>query len=71
MMKMTVSICPFCGIATAAPHETQELCIEALHLEIERTREILGRRQQHTFDARESQPELVPQEARKGATQPV
>ncbi len=68
---MTVSICPFCGIATGVPHETQELCIEALHLEIERTREIIGRRQQHSCDPLESRRDRVPEEARKKATQPV
>jgi hypothetical protein len=34
-------ICPFCGVASDAPHETQQACIEALHSEIERTRKIL------------------------------
>jgi hypothetical protein len=33
--------CPFCGLATDVPHETQAGCIEALHAEIARTREIL------------------------------
>ena len=35
------AICPFCGVATDAPHETQQACIEALQTEIERTRRIL------------------------------
>lgn len=68
---MTVSICPFCGIATGAPHETQQLCIEALHLEIDRTREIIGRRRQHTFDPRDSLGDGAPEQGRKKATQPV
>ena len=33
--------CPFCGVATDVPHETQEGCIEALHAEITRMRGIL------------------------------
>lgn len=33
--------CPFCGVATDVPHETQEGCIEALQAEINRVREIL------------------------------
>ena len=34
-------ICPFCGIATDTPHETQEGCIEALQAEIARVRAVL------------------------------
>ena len=34
-------MCPFCGLATDVPHETQEGCIEALHVEITRMRGIL------------------------------
>jgi hypothetical protein len=33
--------CPFCGVATDVPHETQAGCIEALHVEIARMRGIL------------------------------
>ena len=33
--------CPFCGVVSEVPHETQQACIEALHFEIKRTREIL------------------------------
>jgi hypothetical protein len=36
-----MSTCPFCGIVTDAPHETQEGCIEALHEEIARMRTVL------------------------------
>ena len=38
-MKSTA--CPFCGVASDVPHHTQEGCIEALHAEIARMREIL------------------------------
>ena len=39
MMKAVV--CPFCGIASDVPHETQEGCIKALQAEIARTRQVL------------------------------
>ena len=38
---MKAVICPFCGVVTDAPHDTQEACIGALQTEIARTREIL------------------------------
>lgn len=38
---MTAKVCPFCGIVTEQPHETQEICIAALHAEIARMRELL------------------------------
>ena len=34
-------ICPFCGVATDAVHETQEACIDALQAEIARVRAVL------------------------------
>jgi hypothetical protein len=34
--------CPFCGLVTEVPHETQEGCIAALRLEISRMRGILS-----------------------------
>jgi len=37
-----MATCPFCGVATEAPHETQEGCIQALHAEIARMRTVLG-----------------------------
>ena len=36
-------ICPFCGVVSEAPHETQQACIDALQAEIDRTRRILDR----------------------------
>jgi coproporphyrinogen III oxidase-like Fe-S oxidoreductase len=33
--------CPFCGLLGETAHETQEACIEALHSEIARLRDIL------------------------------
>ena len=38
---MKAVVCPFCGIASEVPHETQEGCIHALQAEITRTRQIL------------------------------
>lgn len=34
-------VCPFCGMVSETPHETQEGCIQALQAEILRTRHIL------------------------------
>lgn len=39
--KQSLNPCPFCGVVTDVPHETQEGCIEALHKEIARVREVL------------------------------
>ena len=39
--KAPLIVCPFCGVTTDVPHETQEGCIEALHAEIARMRELL------------------------------
>jgi len=44
---MKAVVCPFCGVAGEAPHETQRACIDALHSEIARTRQIL----QHLTDS--------------------
>ena len=40
---MAERICPFCGLGTDVPHETQEGCIAALHGEIARMRQVLDR----------------------------
>jgi hypothetical protein len=37
-----MSNCPFCGVMTPAPHESQEGCIEALNAEIARMRTLLS-----------------------------
>ena len=37
----TQKCCPFCGVVSDGPHETQKGCIEALHGEIARMRELL------------------------------
>ena len=33
--------CPFCGIVTEAPHESEEACITALQAEIDRVRGVV------------------------------
>lgn len=38
-----MSNCPFCGVATEVPHETQEACIAALNVEIARVKELIER----------------------------
>jgi hypothetical protein len=40
--KLPALVCPFCGVTTDVPHETQEGCIAALHAEIARMRELLS-----------------------------
>ena len=34
--------CPFCGVPSPAPHESQAQCIEALQAEIARVRDVLS-----------------------------
>jgi hypothetical protein len=41
LARVSARACPFCGLATDVPHESQEGCIEALQVEIARVREIL------------------------------
>ena len=38
---MKALVCPFCGIVSDQPHETQTACIQALQAEITRTRQVL------------------------------
>ena len=38
---MNAATCPFCGLVTDTPHETQQGCIDALKDEIARVRGIL------------------------------
>jgi hypothetical protein len=49
--------CPFCGVVTEVPHETQEGCIEALHKEIARVREILELVRDPRVDLRGQEPQ--------------
>ena len=39
--RLGVRFCPFCGVSTVVPHETQQGCIDALQVEIARMRGIL------------------------------
>jgi hypothetical protein len=36
-----MSECPFCGVMTETPHESQQGCLEALAAEIARLRSVL------------------------------
>ena len=38
---MKTVICPFCGLVSDSPHETQQACIAALQAEIDQTRKVL------------------------------
>ena len=38
---MKANACPFCGVVTEVPNDTQQGCIDALHAEIARMREVL------------------------------
>ncbi len=40
-MRRSPDACPFCGLVADVPHETQQGCIDALHAEIARVRELL------------------------------
>jgi hypothetical protein len=40
---MMVMSCPFCGVGTDLPHETQEACIAALQAEVVRMRQVVNR----------------------------
>jgi len=40
-LNMQVTTCPFCGVVTDVPHNTQEGCIEALQDEVVRMRRLL------------------------------
>jgi hypothetical protein len=46
-LNMHVTTCPFCGVDTDVPHNTQEGCIEALHGEIGRMRRLLDQVKPH------------------------
>jgi hypothetical protein len=51
-VKHAVNPCPFCGVVADVPHETQEGCIQALHTEIARMREILEQVRDPRLDLR-------------------
>ena len=39
---MNFTVCPFCGVVSDRPHDTQEACILALQSEIRQTRQALS-----------------------------
>ena len=43
-----MSVCPFCGVVTDTPHESQQGCLAALSAEIARLRAVLA----HVHSAR-------------------
>jgi hypothetical protein len=47
---MRVMACPFCGLVSDIPHESQEHCITALQGEIARTRDLIDRVKQGPAD---------------------
>ncbi len=53
LKTMRVTACPFCGVRTDVPHETQELCIAALQGEIDLMRAMV-RRVKEPRDRREA-----------------
>jgi hypothetical protein len=61
-----MSNCPFCGVATDSPHETQEGCIKALQQEIARTRAIL----EHVHTIEVPEPQDAPSELVEPAEEP-
>lgn len=48
---MKANACPFCGVLTDVPHDTQQGCIDALLAEIAHVREILEAVRQPSPDA--------------------
>jgi len=57
---MRVTACPFCGVATTVPHETQQRCIAALQSEIARVKEMVIRvKESHLENV--AGPEIDPQ----------
>jgi hypothetical protein len=52
--------CPFCGVVTDVPHETQGACIDALHAEIGRVRSLLQRTETSALPRASGRPEEDP-----------
>ena len=51
-----MSVCPFCGVVTEAPHENQAVCLAALAAEIARLRNVL----EHVHSTAVPEPEALP-----------
>jgi hypothetical protein len=58
--RVPARACPFCGVVTDVPHETQAGCIEALQVEIARMRGILDHLR--PLDALATRPAAPPDE---------
>jgi hypothetical protein len=64
MSRYPIGGCPFCGVPSQVPHESQEGCIAALHAEIGRMRGILAHLKpagvrEHLTDSDQGQPSSV------------
>jgi hypothetical protein len=57
MSPKIAQACPFCGVVSETPHETQESCIAVLQAEIARTRALLGQAGAFTPLPEESHPD--------------
>ena len=59
-----MSVCPFCGLPTEAPHENQQGCLDALTAEIARLRNVLEHSESAAVPAvSEEQPDKPVREA--------
>jgi hypothetical protein len=52
-----MAVCPFCGVVTEIPHESQEGCVAALTAEIARLRSVLEHSQSAAVPAPLEPPE--------------
>ena len=60
-------VCPFCGLSTDSPHETQSTCIEALHAEISRVRDIVERNKEEEPESpKPGLTSVIPPTSRRG-----
>ena len=59
--------CPFCGSGTDLPHETQQACIAALHSEISRVRQVVGRLNAPAFAEASARPASAQASARQAS----
>jgi hypothetical protein len=58
-VPLGVRTCPFCGMATDVPHETQEGCIAALNAEISRMRGLLSQLRPAGHQTAEPEPQAA------------
>lgn len=63
-----MSYCPFCGVLTDSPHESQQGCLTALAAEISRLRAVLDQVQSTRVPAPRSEPRPEDDEPEDPAT---